>query len=49
MRKIKALGSVVVILALMMLVTPLTVSIVTTPKYGPYLMLRILERDKIKS
>ena len=36
-RKIKALGFVVVILALVMLVTPLTASIVTAPKYGPTL------------
>ena len=35
MRKIKTLGFVVVILALVMLVPPLTASIVTTPKYGP--------------
>ena len=37
MRNIKVLGSVVVILALVMLVTPLTASIVTAPKYGPTL------------
>jgi len=35
MRKVGALGAVVAILALVMLVTPLTASIVTTPKYGP--------------
>ncbi|MEA2076358.1 MAG: hypothetical protein U9O85_11675 [Euryarchaeota archaeon] len=35
MRKVGALGAVVVILALVMLVTSLTASIVTTPKYGP--------------
>ena len=37
MRKIKTLGFVVLILALVMLVTPITAMIVTAPKYGPAL------------